>query len=58
MMYLNLSHVAILNIHCADFRCIINRISTSEAKTEKKLICLEKTEHYETQKTIITFKNG
>ena len=31
MMSMNLSDIAILNIHGADYRCIISRISKSEA---------------------------
>ena len=31
MMSMNLSGIAILNIHGADYRCIISRISKSEA---------------------------
>ena len=32
VMSMNLSDIATLNIHCADYRCIINGISKSEAK--------------------------
>ena len=32
MMCMNLSDIAILNIHDADYRCIINRINKSEAR--------------------------
>ena len=31
MMYMNLSDIAILNIHGVDYHCIINGISKSEA---------------------------
>ena len=31
LMYMNLSNLAILNIHCADYCCTISRISKSEA---------------------------
>ena len=32
VMSMNLSDIATLNIHCADYRCIINGISKSETK--------------------------
>ena len=49
MMSMNLSDVAILNIHGADYRCIISGISKSEAVILLRNIDLtEKVEHYET----------
>ena len=31
MMFMNLSNIAVLNIKCFEYCCIINRISKSEA---------------------------
>ena len=50
MMSMNLSDIVILNIKGADYCCIINEISKTEAINllKKKLISLEKAKHYKT----------
>ena len=48
-MSMNLSDIAILNIHSADYRCIISGISKSEAVNLLHNIDLtEKAQHYKT----------
>ena len=39
MMSMNLSNFVILNIHCVDYRCIINGISKNEAINVMQNIC-------------------
>ena len=46
MMSMNLNDIAILNIHSADYRCIISGISKSEAVNLLQNIDL--IEHYKT----------
>ena len=59
MMSMNLSDIAILNIKSADYRCIIRVISKSEAINILQHTDLtKKAVHYQTQKYIITYKNG
>ena len=44
---MNLSNIYILNIENADYRCIVNRISKSEAiKLLQNINLTEKVEHY------------
>ena len=49
MMSMNLSDIAILNINCADYRCIINRISKNDTiNVLKNVDLIEKVEHCRT----------
>ena len=59
MISMNLSNIAILNIHDADYRCTFSRISKSEGiKLMQNIDLTKKEEHFETLKLFIANKNG
>ena len=47
MMFVNSSHIAMLNIKCSGYRCVISLISKNEAiKLLQNADLTEKVEHY------------
>ena len=59
MMSMNISNVVILNIKGADYGCIVDRISKSEAINVMQNINLtKKKQNIIKYKFIITYKNG
>ena len=60
MMFMNLSDIAILNIECVDYCCIIDGITKSEAihLMQNNNLTKKKSKTLQNIKFIITYKHG